>query len=341
MINAEPMEMNDDLLISSLLGEATAEQNKQIAEWRMEDPANENRFRQFQVIWESSHQLKYNGKIDAGISLQRLKQKIAVQAAVSLEKTEQQANDLHHTQQKTVRLWHGGYLAKIAAAIVLIAGAGWLYINQATVNEVEFLTQQTVEADTLSDGSIITLNKHSMLRYPDKFKSGEREVWLTKGEAFFSVTPDKKSPFLIHTGNTTIRVVGTSFNVKTKGDNVEVIVETGVVEVNRHGKMVSLKPGEKVLVQRNKTNFIKEGNTDQLYTYYRSKEFIADNTPLRRVVEILNEAYESNIVISRKELEDIPLNTTFKNESLDQVLKVISRTFKIKVDKRPGKIILY
>lgn len=341
MINAEPMEMNDDLLISSLLGEATIEQDKQIEEWRNEDPANENRFRQFKVIWETSHQLKYNGKIDAGISLKRLKQRIAIQTGARLEKKEEQTDDFINAQKKTVRLWPAAYLARIAAALVLIAGAGWLYINQFAVNEMEFLTQKTVQIDTLSDGSVITLNKHSLLRYPTKFKDGERQVWLTKGEAFFDISPDKKKPFLIHTGNTTIRVVGTSFNVKNKGDNIEVIVETGVVQVSRRGKMVSLKPGEKVLVERNKTDLIKEGNSDQLYTYYRSKEFVADNTPLWRVVEILNEAYESNIVIGRKELKDVPLNTTFKNESLDQVLKVISRTFKIKVDKKPNKIILY
>jgi len=341
MINAEPMEMNDDLLISSLLGEATIEQDKQIEEWRKEDPANENHFNQFKVIWETSDQLKYNGKIDAAISLQRLKQKIAIQKAVNLEKTEGRADDVTTAQNKITRLGTVGYLFRIAAALVLMAGAGWLYTNHVAVKELEFLTQKTAQVDTLSDGSVITLNKHSLLRYPDKFKGAERQVWLTRGEAFFNITPDKKKPFLIHTGSTTIRVVGTSFNVKNKGEDIEVIVETGMVQVSRNGEMVSLRPGEKVVVQRNKTNLIKEGNTDQLYAYYRSKEFVADNTPLRRVVEILNEAYESNIVIGRKELEDVPLNTTFKNESLDQVLKIISRTFKIKVDKKPNKIVLY
>jgi len=341
MINAEPMEMNDDLLISSLLGEATIEQDKQIEQWRRENAANENRFTQFKIIWEKSHQLKYTGKIDAGVSLQRLKQKIATQAAKNLEKRQEAADDYMGKQKKAVRLWPASYLARIAAAIVLIGGAGWLYTNQFAVKEVEFLTQAVVKMDTLSDGSVITLNKHSLLRYPNQFKGSQRQVWLTKGEAFFDITPDKEKPFLIHTGSTTIRVVGTSFNVKNKGDYIEVIVETGVVQVSRDGSMITLKPGEKVLVKQNAAAMVKEGNSDQLYTYYRSKVFVADNTPLRRVVEILNEAYDSNIVIGRKELEEFPLNTTFKDESLDQVLKVISRTFKIKVEKKENKIILY
>lgn len=341
MINAEPMEMNDDLLISSLLGEATAEQDKQIMQWRDADPANENRFMQFKLIWEKSRKLEYQGKVDALVSLQRLKQKIALQATAKVEKNEEVAYRSGDAHKNTVRLWSPSSLIKVAAAIVLIAGAAWFYTHQLPVKEMEFLTQQTVQVDTLSDGSVITLNKHSVLRYPKQFKGNRRQVWLTKGEAFFNVTPDKEKPFLIHTGNTSIKVVGTSFNVKNKGDNIEVIVETGIVEVSRNGNMVSLKPGEKVLVQHNQTTLTKEGNSDQLYTYYRSKEFVADNTPLRRVVEILNEAYETNIVIGRKDLEDVPLNTTFKDESLDQILTVISRTFKIKVSKEGNKITLY
>ena len=337
------MEINDDLLISSLLGEATLAQNKQIEHWRNEDPANENRYMQFKLIWEKSLELRYPGKTDAGISLNRLKQKIAAQTTDELEKKEQQVVDHTSTARNVVRISSLSYLARIAAAIVLLAGAGWLYTKQFAVSEVEFLTLKTVQADTLSDGSVITMNKNSLLRYPNKFSGNQRQVWLTKGEAFFNITPDKDKPFIIHTGSTTIKVVGTSFNVKNKRDQIEVIVETGTVQVSRNGKMVSLIPGEKVLVMRQRADLIKEKNSDRLYTYYRSNEFIADNTPLWRVVEILNEAYDSRIVIGNKELEDFPLNTTlkFKEESLDQLLHVITSTFKIKIEKKANQIILY
>ena len=340
MINAEGMEMNDELLISSLLGEATAEQDKQINEWRQENAGNEARFMQFKLIWEKSLQLKFNGKIDAKVSLQRLKQKIAMQVAAQQDKSQQQ-EDEKSGKRKQVLLWPAAYWTRIAAALLVLAGAGWLYTNQFTVTEVQFLTQQTVVADTLSDGSVITLNKNSLLRYPNKFNGGKRQVWLSKGEAFFTITPDKAKPFLIQTGNTTIRVVGTSFNVKNKGGKIEVIVESGIVQVSQNGNTVTLKPGEKVVAAQNGADLVKNDNADQLYNYYRSKEFVADNTPLSRVVEVLNEAYDSNIVIGRKGLENALLNTTFKDESLDQILTVISRTFKIKVDKKANRIVLY
>lgn len=317
------MEMNDDLLISYLLGEGTPEERKQIEEWKGENPSHQHRFEQFRLIWEHSSKLGFEGEIDAQTSLKRLKEKAARQK---------------NRQPKVVQM---GYWFKIAAAVFLVAGGAWFYINQFSTAEVRFLTQEIVKADTLSDGSVVTLNRNSLLQYPEKFSGKQRQVWLTKGEAFFKVSPDKAKPFLIHTGSTLIRVVGTSFNVKNKGGAVEVIVETGVVEVSRNGTVVSLHPGEKVLVKQNSAQLHKENNPDQLYNYYRSKVFIADDTPLWRMVQVLNEAYDSHIVIGRKELNDLPLNTTFKNESLDHILTVISRTFRIRMERKHNQIILY
>lgn len=319
------MEMNDDLLISYLLGEGTPEEWKQIEEWKQEDPSHQHRFEQFLLIWESSSRLGFEGEIDAHASLKRLKEKAAMQKA---------------GQPKMTGMGQT-YWLKIAAAIFLIASGAWFYINQFSTAEVQFLTQGIVKTDTLSDGSVITLNRNSLLRYPEKFSGKQRQVWLTKGEAFFKISPDKTKPFLIHTGNTLIRVVGTSFNVKNKGGVIEVIVETGIVEVSRNGAMVSLHPGEKVLVKQNSGQLHKENTPDLLYNYYRSKVFIADDTPLWRMVQVLNEAYDSHIIIGRKELNDLPLNTTFKNEPLDNVLTVISRTFKIRIERKHKQIILY
>lgn len=319
------MEMNDDLLISYLLGEGTPEERKQIEEWKGEDLSHQHRFEQFRLIWEHSSRLGFEGEIDAQASLKRLKEKAARQKA----------------RQPKMTGMEQSYWLKIAAAIFLIAGGTWFYIDQFSAAEVQFLTQEIVKADTLSDGSVVTLNRNSLLRYPEKFSGKQRQVWLTKGEAFFKVSPDKTKPFLIHSGSTLIRVVGTSFNVKNKGGAIEVIVETGIVEVSRSGAMVSLHPGEKVLVEQYSGQLHKENNPDQLYNYYRSKVFIADDTPLWRMVQVLNEAYDSHIIIGRKELKDLPLNTTFRDESLDNILAVISRTFRIRMERKHNEIILY
>lgn len=324
-VNAEHMKMNDDLLIIYLLGEASAQQAAQVDKWRAVDPANEHHFEQFRIIWETSKELKFDGENDAYASLQRLKQKALQQKP---------------KQVKIFNFYRSHTWLKVAAAIILIAAGVWTYTYKFSVKQVQFATQEIVKTDILSDGSVITLNKHSIIQYPERFTGKQRNVILTKGEAFFNVSHNKAMPFLISTGGTTIKVVGTSFNVKNKYGDVEVIVESGIVQVSKKGIMVSLKPGEKVLIGRNTSEAIKEKNPDQLYNYYRSKEFIANDTPLWRIVQVLNEAYDSHIVIGNKNLNDLPLNTTFKDESLDDVLQVISRTFKITVERKDNQIIL-
>ncbi|QNK63136.1 FecR domain-containing protein [Pedobacter sp. PAMC26386] len=319
------MEMNDDLLINYLLGEVTPAEIKEVDQWREQNVANQHHFEQFQLIWEKSRLLKFEGEEEAQASLQRLKLKI-------------EQEKLH--RKKIFRLGYQFWM-KIAAVFLVLGAGAWLYTSQLSTEELLFLTKEAVQADTLSDGSVIVLNKHSLLRYPEKFRGSQRRVWLSKGEAFFTITPDKTKPFIIHTGSTTIKVVGTSFNVKNRKGSIEVIVETGIVQVSKSGKMISLQPGEKVVVKQSASQLIKEVNPDHLYNYYRSKEFIADDTPLWRMVQVLNEAYNSNIIIGRKELKNLPLNTTFKNESLEDVLQVISKTFKISVKRKNHQIILY
>lgn len=229
----------------------------------------------------------------------------------------------------------------VAASIAIIIGlglAGYRLFNQP-VKEMVVQAKQMVVTDTLPDGSVVTVNKGSSILYPSKFGGETRPVTL-KGEAFFNVAPDKKKPFLISINDALITVVGTSFNVNSENGNIEVVVESGIVRVTKKGKTIALKANEKLLAEAKDTVLMKEAVTDRLYNYYRTKEFVCDDTPLWKLISVLNEAYGANIVIENTELKDLKLNTTFNNESLGQVLNVISLTFNIKVKKEAGKIVL-
>lgn len=319
------MEMSDDLLISYLLEEVSADQARDVENWRLADPANEVRFKQFQMLWDTSAILDLKEQIDAKSSLARLKMKIP-----------------NHNRERSgvLQLRLKSNWLKAVAAVVLISGAAWLYMASRPAKNLRSTTDQLVKIDTLSDGSVITLNKNSVLEYPSKFADKQRLVTLNKGEAFFDVMPDRDKPFLIKSGNISIRVVGTSFNVKIRNRVVEVIVESGRVQVTKGDQKIFLEPREKLVVFEHTDVFHKGMTQDLLYNYYRTKLFVADDTPLWRVVEVLNEAYNSRIVIKNPNIKDLPLNTTFKNESLEDILQVISRTFKISVEKKANQIIL-
>ncbi|RZJ90652.1 MAG: DUF4974 domain-containing protein, partial [Chryseobacterium sp.] len=76
----------------------------------------------------------------------------------------------------------------------------------------------------------------------------------------------------------------------------------------------------------------------RLYSYYYSNELVCDATPLSELVSVLNEKFKANIVISNPSIKQLPISTTFKNESLGEILKVIGETFNIKAEYGQGVI---
>ena len=310
-----------------LLGEASPEEDQAVMEWMNENATHREYYEQLGKIWDNSKKLAADSTLDVNRAWERFQSRV-------------------NGQNETPRTLKGNRFSwmKIAASIILIVSFGiaaYFLINKNN-EPIEMVSQtgQNILVDTLSDGSVITLNKKSTITYPSKFNGNTRNIAL-KGEAFFNVAPDRKKPFIISVNDVQVTVIGTSFNIKSENGNTEVIVETGIVRVTGSGKTVELIAGEKTIMHANDSNAAKEKVTDKLYNYYRSKVFVCDDTPLWKLVQVLNEAYDANIVIGRKELNDKKLNTTFNNESLDQVLEVIHLTFDITITKKEdGQIIL-
>ena len=283
------------------------------------DDANLAYYNQLKKIWDDSRQLALASTVDESRAWQKFHQRI---------------------HPAPVRRASFGWM-RIAASVIIVLGIGILgyWIFNDRTNEMTVVAQQMVVIDTLPDNSVVTVNKGSSISYLSKFKGETRQVSL-KGEAFFNVTPNKKKPFIISVNDVQITVVGTSFNVKTVNGNTDVVVETGIVKVTRAGKTVDLKANEEVIVNAKDSALTKEKVSDQLYKYYRTKEFICDDTPLWKLVEVINEAYNSHVVIGDPALKDMGITTTFNNESLEQVLNVISLTLNIKIIKEGDTIIL-
>jgi ferric-dicitrate binding protein FerR (iron transport regulator) len=327
-VNPEHMNMEDDILISYLLGEASTAEIKQVDLRRRTDEAYNKRFEAFKLLWETSKNLEDTKEADKQASLKRFKEKVIERKV---------------TNTRIIKLKQSNIWMTIAASLMFIAGGAWLYYNQFIDHQMRFETQGIVKTDTLPDGSRITLNKYALLSYPEKFGGDRRNVTLVKGEGFFNITPNKAKPFMITTGKTTISVVGTSFNVKNKNGWIEVIVETGIVQVsnNWNNTMIALKPGEMALVHPQTGKIIKLKTPDNLYAYFRSDEFVFKNVTLYRLVQVLNEAYDSHIIIDKSVSKNQIMTGSLKTKDpLDVILNVISVVLNIKVEKTPNQIIL-
>jgi len=323
-------DINDDLLVKYLVGEASHEEVNLINDWLQNSAENQKKYEDFIFIWEKSLQLATVNAVDtdgAWIRMQeRLKKEEAKSSSVKI-----------FSLQNT--LW-----LRVAAVFLVVAFGLVTYfvINKNTAQQFAVINIESAEkilTETLPDGSVITVNKNSKLSYPSKFNGNAREITM-EGEAFFTITPDKTKPFIIHVNDITVKVVGTSFNIKSVNGKTEVIVETGIVQVIKQNSTVELTPGQKVVTEINDASIVKDSATDKLYNYYRSKEFICDNTPLKRLVDILNEAYSAHIIIENKSLENLPITTVFKDETLENILNVISETLGITIEKNREQVIL-
>ncbi|MEP7374180.1 MAG: FecR domain-containing protein [Chitinophagaceae bacterium] len=318
-------DMMDELLVKYLADEATPPEQNLVEEWVSSSEANRHYFQHFQLVWSESQKLAAITALDENKAWQRFQRRV--------KKTESAPAKI-----KAFGWW------RIAASILIVAGAAWftstlLEKGSADPEILNIASVSKIKRDTLPDGSVAVLNKHSELSYPARFKGKTRKVKL-RGEAFFNITPNKEKPFIIDVNDVQVKVVGTSFNIRSINGLTEVIVETGIVQVTKGNEVIELKAGERISLEPVDATSQKETSDDKLYNYYVSRTFVCDNTPLWKLVEKLNEAYDANIRIGREELRKLPLNVTFADESLDVILKIISETLLIKVAKGDKEIVL-
>jgi ferric-dicitrate binding protein FerR (iron transport regulator) len=320
--------IDDDLLVKCLLGEADAQEVAAVAQWRKANPAHEQRYCDFQIIWEQSRAAAARSNVDTEAAWARFQQRVQATAQVL-------------QQPKIIPLSFPMQWVRVAAILIVLLGAGFifLYLNNRAPEMIVRNSGAAIMIDTLPDGSVVTLNKDATFTYPERFAGGTRQVKL-EGEAFFNITPDKTKPFIIEANGAAVRVVGTSFNVKTNAVQTEVVVETGIVEVSKKEHKVKLAPHEKAVVKKEDVVPVKGIATDELHNYYRTKEFVCNNTPLWRLVDVLSEAYNTRIVLADKKLNSLLVNTTFRNDSLENILTVLGETFNLSVQQDGGKYFL-
>lgn len=322
-MNDDNKHITDDLLVKYLLGETDATESREAELWINENAANKKYYADFKLIWQESERIAANRNPDEDGAWLRLQNRIS-KMPVGAQPQIRPASTF-------------GWL-KIAASILLISVIGYIGYNQffstKLISKGSGLATLT---QNLPDGSLVTLNSNSKITYPMHFRGGQRLVQLS-GEGFFKITPDKTKPFIIKINTVTVSVVGTSFNVKNVKGKTEVIVATGIVKVNEGGKQVLLHPGQMVVTGN--TGLVVHETRGSLYNYYITKALICDRTPLFELVDKLNQVYGSNIKIANPQLNNLPITTTFKGQTLSQVLNIVAQTFKIKVENRGSQILL-
>jgi len=151
-------------------------------------------------------------------------------------------------------------VVRYAAVLLLFAGGAWMYVDVKEKSYSELIHTVSVPAGhrvniALPDGTKVTLNSLSELRYPSNFSNDKRVVELD-GEAYFEVELNESSPFIVNTQLCGVEVLGTVFNVEAyddKGEFKTSLISGRVVVRNNVGehKSITLNANQEVVFRNN------------------------------------------------------------------------------------------
>lgn len=227
---------------------------------------------------------------------------------------------------------------RVAAIVLVLALAGWmanLYFNP-TITSIE-TDYGEIASNRLPDGSLITLNGNSSLRYqhPNLFYSS-REVWID-GEGFFEVqsTP-RKDKFTVHLGRLDVIVTGTQFNIYKRAHKTEILLTEGSILLKSAstGDLVPLQPGESATIENDKI-LRKTGNIPQI-TGWKDRKFIFENTSLEEVARSVEALYGIKVRIEGDTTSRKTISAILPADNLDIFLQSLEATQEFSI-KKVGK----
>lgn len=153
----------------------------------------------------------------------------------------------------------------------------------------------------LADGTEVWLNATSKLRFPFNFSGDKREVYLD-GEAFFQVTKNDSKPFIVHTEQTDIEVLGTSFNVNAYNDDVtRTSLVSGAIVARADGKEVRLRPGQEAVYKGDQGYNVHAFDESEVLAWMKGV-YVFHNTSLLEIAEVLERWYGVKVVFDNKAL---------------------------------------
>jgi transmembrane sensor len=183
---------------------------------------------------------------------------------------------------------------------------------------------------SLPDGTTVTLNAGSRLKYDSRFGISERVIEL-EGEGYFKVAKDASKPFVVKTSYLSVRALGTEFNVKAYPDDRT--IETTLVEGSVNIESISDRKVAEIHVLK----------PNQKFTYFKKDSTIVDETPgVKEKIENKIPAIEKQkiVTIPRLVTENINIEPViswkenrwiFEKQSLAQIAISLERKFDVQI----------
>ena len=315
----------DHLINKFLSGSLTKEESQQLELWLEKDIKNRVEFEN--IVAHLNHQ---DTEIEA--TKARVFNKVI--------STKSDLKDSRLTNRQKLQ-----YILKVAAVFIIVFGSilmliqpNYLLNTQSEVTQNHAASQ--IEKETaygqqlsfkLPDGTMVKLNAGSKLIYPKNFTDQSREVTLI-GEGYFDVKRDEKRPFPIQANNINIRVLGTSFNVRSYSDedNISVGVRSGLVSVS------SLNGDQEMLLHENdlanyssKTDKLQKDIIDEsaLVFGWIDRELVLKDYTIDQILVELSRWYNVEFKLEGKLDMSRKFTTRYNDPTLKSVLESLSYVY--------------
>ncbi len=236
------------LLSRKLSGEATPGELKELEEWIRDNPQDHYVIESVQLYWHNMPAQDFFN-ISDNAHFERI-----------LTKAETPVVAISRYQPTTRKYSRAGLKWAAAAVLIGFTVVAGILFNQGKLQKEDgakndiVTTRGTKSKIILPDGTKVWLNADTRLNFDKKFNGALREVYLD-GEAFFDVAKNKDRPFIVHTSDIDIRVLGTAFNVKSYKEEatIEATLIHGSIQVTKQKECIPkiiLSPNEKLVFNK-------------------------------------------------------------------------------------------
>ena len=254
-------------------------------------------------------------------------------------------------------------LAAAAVALLLV----WSSANRAPNHATLAFEATTYRQETLSDGSVLDLNRGAHVVV--QFTAAERRVLLVQGEAQFAVAKNPARPFVVRAGGVEVRAVGTAFNVKLAGPNLEVLVTEGTVHVSQQTVVVTptsmaagaaagsapsaapvvlaaLTAGQRTVIPVATViapPVVVPASVPEIarLLYWQPRLLDFESTPLAEVVETFNRRNPQRLVIGDEELRALTIVASIRSDNVESFVRLLEGTMGVRADRSStGEIVL-
>ncbi|MGS2762642.1 FecR family protein [Sinomicrobium sp. M5D2P9] len=364
------------LIQKYLDGKSSAEEEKKLLDWIQASEVNRKAFKDHVRLWNYTRKEEYS--FDADMAFETITKKIDISSPA---KRKAFKSIYKYAAVLVIGLFsfyfytyttdtpgssEGLKEREESNNIVLVANDGTeeiipeqeeelSYLSPAKRNEKEDTAYNTILVPrgkvfslVLSDSTKIRLNAETRIRYPRTFSPTEetRTVYL-EGEAFFDVAHNKEQPFIVKSGGLKIEVLGTKFNVSSYASNaaINTTLVDGSVKVSspeEQSPPVVLRPSQQAAYDK-KTTDMKVFDVDTgMYTAWTDKRIVFDNEPLQDIILKIERIYNVDIVNELPDIGQVHFTGEFgREDSIKDILKIISSSIDFKYKTENGKIILY